>query len=52
VKNDEEIDKILKAKNEEVENLCLNFRYAWIRDTYVKPIYEHYKLTEHENIFK
>jgi hypothetical protein len=28
VKNDEEIDKILKAKNEEVENLCLNSRYA------------------------
>jgi len=28
VKSDEEIDKILKAKNEEVENLCLNSRYA------------------------
>ena len=52
VKNDEEIDKILKAKNEEVENLCLNSRYAWIRDTYVKSIYEHYKLMEHEDIFK
>ena len=52
VKNDEEIDKILKAKNEEVENLCLNSKYAWIRDTYVKSIYEHYKLTEHEDIFK
>ncbi len=52
VKNDEEIEKILKAKNEEVENLCLNSRYAWIRDTYVKSIYEHYKLTEHEDIFK
>jgi hypothetical protein len=52
VKNDEEIYKILKAKNEEVENLCLNSRYAWIRDTYVKSIYEHYKLTEHEDIFK
>ena len=52
VKNDEEIYKILKAKNEEVENLCLNSKYAWIRDTYVKSIYEHYKLTEHEDIFK
>ena len=52
VKNDEEIYKILKAKNEEVEDLCLNSRYAWIRDTYVKSIYEHYKLTEHEDIFK
>jgi hypothetical protein len=28
VKNDEEIYKILKAKNEEVEDLCLNSRYA------------------------
>lgn len=52
VENDEETYKILKAKNEEVENLCLNSRYAWIRDTYVKSIYEHYKLTEHEDIFK
>ena len=52
VKNDEEVEKILKAKNEEVENLCLNSRYSWIRDTYVKSIYEHYKLTEHEDLFK
>jgi len=52
VKNDEETYKILGAKNEEVENLCLNSRYAWIRDTYIKSIYEHYKLTEHEDLFK